>query len=1284
MRSPLSLLGGLTTSVVLSIGFAGLSLGSEAAMAQVVEASYPVDETGEVLWEDRWWAARVVRIEGDRHCITDVGWDRSGDECVGSERIRLGAEVETTDPTAASERMAAANHLNQQGIQQLQTSQYREALRSFEQALAIYRETGVRTAFPQESRNGEARALGNLGLAYFSLSEYQRAIDYHQQALPIYQAVGDRNGEAKALTNLGVAYLSLSEYQRAIDSYQQALPIFQAVGDRNGEARALGNLGLAYFSLSEYQRAIDSYQQALPIFQAVGDRNGEANTLTNLGNAYLSLSEYQRAIAYYQQALPIFQAVGDRNGEADALMNLGNAYLSLSEYQRAIAYYQQALPIFQAVGDRNGEAQALGNLGNAYLSLSEYQRAIAYYQQALPIFQAVGDRNGEAGALTNLGLAYRSLSEYQRAIDYYQQALPIFQAVGDRNGEASALNNLGGAYRSLSEYQRAIDSYQQALPIFQAVGDRNGEADALTGLGNAYRSLSEYQRAIDFYQQALPIYQAVGDRNGEANALGNLGVAYGSLSEYQREIDYYQQALPIFQAVGDRNGEAGALTNLGVAYRSLSEYQRAIDSYQQALPIFQAVGDRNGEARALTNLGNAYRSLSEYRSAIDSYQQALPIFQAVGDRNGEAAALMNLGNAYRSLSEYQRAIDYHQQALPILQAVGDRNGEAGVLMNLGVAYLFLSEYQRAIDSYQQALPIFQAVGDRAGAGILLANIGKLLEAQDQPELAIAFLKQSVNVRETIRVGIQGLDQSLQQSYTDSVADDYRRLADLLLRENRVLEAQRVLDLLKVQELDDYLRDVRGNAETASGVEYLQQEQDILSRYNALQQTAIELGQELAQLQQKANLESLTASDMARRDDLVRLQDELNQQFNNFARTPEIRSLIEQLDFDAREQTVSLGALDGLRDELDDLNAVLLYPLILENRIELIITIPNSPPLRRTVEGIGSEAINQAIVELRQALEDPRLDAVTPAQKLYRWLIEPLEADLAQAQPQTIIYAPDGQLRYIPLAALHDGEQWLAQRYAVNNITAASLQALTIEPPTTPRVLAGAFADPNAVHPKLVGDRNVEFRGLPFAGTEVQTLSETLPNTTTLIDQAFALAVVQPQMNNFNILHFATHAAFVSGDASQSFILFGDGDTATLRDIESWSLFNVDLVVLSACETGLGGFDNNGAQILGLGYQFQSRGVRATIASLWQVSDGGTQVLMNAFYAGLDQGMSKAAALQAAQRALISGDFSTVQGERSGDGTVEIVDLRTGLPPQVSSNLNHPYYWAPFILIGNGL
>jgi CHAT domain-containing protein len=147
-------------------------------------------------------------------------------------------------------------------------------------------------------------------------------------------------------------------------------------------------------------------------------------------------------------------------------------------------------------------------------------------------------------------------------------------------------------------------------------------------------------------------------------------------------------------------------------------------------------------------------------------------------------------------------------------------------------------------------------------------------------------------------------------------------------------------------------------------------------------------------------------------------------------------------------------------------------------------------------------------------------------------------------------------------------------------------------------------------------------------------------------------------------------------------LFGNGDTANFRDVETWPLTNTDLVVLSACETGLGGKLGNGEEILGFGYLMQQAGARAAIASLWSVDDGGTQALMDAFYTATENGnTTKAEALRQSQIALITGNYTSL-GQQRGVGVEQRIS--SSLPSQVVNRLSHPYYWAPFILIGNGL
>ncbi|MBE9128447.1 MULTISPECIES: CHAT domain-containing protein [unclassified Coleofasciculus] len=934
------------------------------------------------------------------------------------------------------------------------------------------------------------------------------------------------------------------------------------------------------------------------------------------------------------------------------------------------------------------EAGRLFQQGIEQYKTSQFQAAIQSWQQALDIYLEIGNNSGIANSSGSLGVVYLSLGQYEKAIEFFQIALVIQQEIDDRVAVAASFANLGNAYYFLGQYQKAIEFHQQSLAIKREIDDspngnsfasRAAVANSLSNLGVVYEALGQYQKAIEFHQQSLAIQQEIGDRSGIAASFANLGTAYASLGQYQKTIEFFQQSLVIAQEIDSPETEAILLGNLGNVYGSLGQYQKAIEFHQQSLEIKREIGVRSGVASSLANLGNAYAFLGQYQKAIEFFQQSLAIAQEIDSREIEGKVLGNLGNVYDDLEQYQKAIEFHQQSLAISQEIGDRSGVAYSLATLGNVYASLGQYQKAMEFHQQSLAITQEIGDRALEGLVLNNLGSLLAQQNQPELAIIFLKQSVNVTEAIRRDIQGLPQEQQQSYTETVASTYRRLADLLLQQNRILEAQRVLDLLKLQELDDYLHNVRGNEETAQGIETLPPEQQILAEYNQLQNQAIELGKELAQLRQIPESEWTPAQEQ-RIAELVAKQGQLKRLFVEFTQRPDVVALVNQLNQTAKEQSLQLPRLTNISDNLRNLeqNAVLLYPLILEDRLELVLASPDSPPIRRTVQ-VTREELNRTIVEFRQALQNPRSDAVTPARQLYDWLIKPLENDLATADAQTIIYAPDAQLRYIPLAALHDGNNWLVQRFRVNNITADSLTDFDKAPQAQLRILAGAFTQGS--YSFSVGNEQFTFAGLPFAGKEVEILAEAVPNTTKLIDEEFSKTAILPRMDNHSIVHFATHGALVQGLPDESFILLGNGDRISMREVQNtWFLTNVDLIVLSACETGLGGQFGTGEEILGFGYLMQNAGARAAIASLWQVSDGGTQVLMNAFYAALQEDkITKAEALRQAQIALITDNYETLGEQRS---TIAVV--RDSLPEAVVNRLSHPYYWAPFILIGNGL
>ncbi|MEH2161570.1 MAG: CHAT domain-containing protein [Nostoc sp.] len=616
----------------------------------------------------------------------------------------------------------------------------------------------------------------------------------------------------------------------------------------------------------------------------------------------------------------------------------------------------------------------------------------------------------------------------------------------------------------------------------------------------------------------------------------------------------------------------------------------------------------------------------------------------------------------------REALQRLQKALAISRELGERSWEAVTFNNIGRIYQSQRKYPEALQSYQQALLINKELGDLVRLGKTYSNIGYLFDIQNQPELAIFFYKHCLINREKARLNPSALSAPQPYAYSISVSQTYRILGERLLKQERVAEAQRTIDLLKVEELEEYLQTVPGNQRTVKAINIAATEKPIKQKLDQTLDSAVVLGKELTKLR-KISPKERSLQQKQRIEQLVLNQQQLLDKFNEFINSTSVKAQVEQISRTARRQNLDLENLNELRDNLARLpqKSAILYPLILKDSLELVLVTPESPPIHRTV-AVKRENLHQTIATFRQALINPSRNIKAPAHQLYDWLIKPIEKDLKESGTQTLIYAPDEQLRYIPITALYDGKQWLVQRLGVNHITSASLTNLNTPQKSTLRVLAGAFTKGN--YEIKVGNRQVAFAGLPFATQEVENLAATIPETTKLLDEAFSPKVAVPQMDDYTIVHLATHAAFVVGKPEDSFILFGNGDRVNFRNVATWSLPHVDLVVLSACETGLGGKLDNGEEILGFGYQIQQTGAKAAIASLWSVDDGGTQALMSAFYGILSSyKLTKTEALRQAQVSLITGDWKA----------------RThNVPVSAISNFSHPYYWASFILIGNGL
>lgn len=1053
-------------------------------------------------------------------------------------------------------------------------------------------------------------------------------------ALLLAQEKGDETCLAESYLIAGKYHLT-ADGSSALDYYAKALVLFQKQQSVLGQAKAYLGEGLAHNLMGQYQKSLDVLNQALPNLRAAGDHTDEAKALNGLGAAYSRLGERQKALAYYEQALTIVQATGDRANEGQTLSNIGSVCSLIGDQQKALGFLNQALAIRRAIGDQQGEGQTLLNIGNAYYYLSDWQKALDSWNQALQIFRAVGDRVHEAGILNNMGGVYTDLGENRKAIESLEQALPIERAIHDRSGEAATLDNTGRAYAALGEKQKAIEYFSQSVAIAHANGNRQSEANALNDMGRAYVDLGERQKALEYCNQALAISRAIGDQRGAATALGNLGAMYAELGDNQKALDFFQQELVIDRALGNRAGESWALVSMGIAHNLLKERDKALGYFEQALVILRDLGDRSDEAETLCNMGEAYIGLGEQQKALEHYQKALEIGQALGDQNREAAALHGIGLVYCDLAEHRKALEYLNQALLIEHANGYRVYEA--------------ETSRIVMEQWNAI--------------------------SEPRLATLYGKQAVNLCQLMRASIAGLDQTTQQTYLKTVEGTYRELADILAAQGRLWEAQQVLQLLKEEEYFEFVRrDATTAKELRRRADLTPAEKTALERYEAIGDKVAAIGRRVEELR------AVRTRTEEQEAELRQLKEELNVAGKAFQVA--LRQIEDDLGANrgARDVVEDLRATKGLGLDLRGLGAdiVVVSTVVSEKNVWVILTTPTIQVAGKT--DISAADLNRKALAFREALLHPDSDPRPIALEFYNILIKPVERELADASPKTVLWVLDGTLRYLPVAALYDGRHYLVERFASVELTLASRSRLTVQPGASWRALGFGVTEAHEGFrdlPAVVDELRAVVREEGAQGSE----NGALPGRRLLNREFTRQALEASRESGYQVVHIASHFSFRPGNATQSFLLLGDGSHLTVEDIreEGEPLFaGVELLTLSACDTAMGGEQADGREVEGLGVEAQNQGAFGVLATLWPVVDESTAQLMGSFYRGRqEEKLSKAEALRQAQLTLLLGRTTA---PRNSVGAAPTATSR--LPADPTKPYAHPGYWAPFILMGN--
>ena len=967
------------------------------------------------------------------------------------------------------------------------------------------------------------------------------------------------------------------------------------------------------------------------------------------------------------------------------------------QYPAAISEFLQAYALDKATDPRQTVVDLIG-LGRAYLSTRQYPKALDAFRQALPKAKDTKDRQSQAVALTDMGVSYDDMNQTWTALSYYRQALPVWRQARSAHGESLALCDIGSEYNSLGQPAKALDYELSALSLDRRLQDRKGEMLVLSNLAIVYQGMGRFAQALAVYRQALPLSCQVGDEDREAIILSGIGYEYGELSRYQEALLYEGRALPILQRLGDQDQMASTRTGIGAVLDLLGQYPQALAQDQQALTLTRQAKDLPGEALVLTNIGAVYDDERQYEEALAHYRQALPIRKQLGDLSGEAGTLNNIAVALDDLHRYSEALSYYQRSLPLWRRIDDRADEATTLNDIGALYYDQTRYPEAEASYRRALAVRQEMGIPS-INLQVSTLGNLMQvwgAAQNPRkntrLAIFYGKRAVNACQAIRGNLQTLDQKARQAFLASFSYVYRDLADLLIGQGRLPEAQQVLRMLKEQEFYDFLNPSQGHAAPPALMDTIAptpHEKTWERRYNDAATSVTIFGrraQDLGDL--AAPHPALTPQETAGGAALQAAHDR-------------VTAVETQMAADFRRPPTAADALPDTA-QADELAAALtpgtvaVYTIVAPDRLYLIILAPGRPAQARHTD-ITVDALYQKVRAFRWALADPDTDPRPRAAELYRLLFGPIQKDLDDAHAATVLFSLDDALRYLPLAALYDdhAHQYVVQRYATAEITLAAAAPPQPRTPPGPSVLGAGVSLSLDGLPPLPGVREEIDAIVRQTGDPADQPQGLLPGTR-LLDPAFTRPALLARLGTgtFPYVHLASHFALHPTDAD-SFLLLGDGTRLSVAELASdpRRFRGVSLLALSACDTDMEVRSSTGREVEGLGALAQRLGARSVLASLWPVSDAATPVLMAGFYGLMRShpGWPLPRVLQQCQLQMLTGTAGAPDpGDASGRGArrgTEMDDPPSGLTrapfvPPAGAPYAHPYYWAPFVLIGN--
>ncbi|HLH44948.1 MAG TPA: CHAT domain-containing protein [Bryobacteraceae bacterium] len=903
-------------------------------------------------------------------------------------------------------------------------------------------------------------------------------------------------------------------------------------------------------------------------------------------------------------------------------------------------------------GLRGAQARRDRELEAAYLVLladltDDPSQRLPLLLSAQPILRDLGDRDEELQNAIRIAFCLHKLHQEEKAAAAFSQAYDLAEGWGAHYFSGIILHTVAGLLEERGELEESIRLNARAKALLELYPLDAEYFEILRHIGDAYRRRGRIEEAAAEYENLR--CAAIRERAHpfEGFALRYLGDLYTELGDYFKALEYQSESFEIFDQLGRadkgyRDASGASLTRIGKIYAALGDYETAESHFRRALRIAMDVRDWDPQERVHIELGTLYLQTSQARQALEELTKA----QMAGEKNRQLVfgppTLLNIGRAYSQLDRLPEAMRSMTESLRAAQRLGMRAEQAEALGELGAAHLRAGALNLAEGYLSQSLAIAESIDSLRLIVPARLGLADLEEARRNRRQSLEHLMKGIQALEEIRSRIPG--SSLRAGLQLQSWSVYERARDLLAEEGNGEEAFRLAEAGRARAMLDLI--VEGGAQITKGLSSREQERHLA----------------LVAAVSRASAAMLNDSSPAGREAVNMAERNLRQWVAETYRTnPEYSQLHYPVPYDLQQARATLP---------DDETAIVEFAL--GERRSSAWVVRRSGFLMAELPQRG--VLEAAVSAIREAMCHPPKSTgaweayQTEAQALYGMLVAPFESHLRGVR--RLVVVPDGLLYYLPFETLQHRGRYLVEDFTIVYAPSASAYGNLADVwrrrvRKTPQRELLAFGDSvfgqtSATVRSVLVRNGVSLGRLPYTRDEVEKIGALYPpaqRKTYLGAEATEDALKREMLPRFRRIHFATHAVIDERMPIRSGVLLAPGSQGEDGLLTMAEIFNLeldaDLVVLSACQTGLGQLVR-GEGMVGLTRAIFYAGSPRVAVSLWEVNDIATARLMEAFYREMRDGESPAMALRKAKLSFLRGN---------------------------AAGLRHPYFWAPFVLVG---